>query len=62
MPATALEASNIVEGQEKAVDTDTLATRSKEDVLRRNEISESFFEAEAPMLAKLATRCSRLCA
>ena len=41
----------------RPVDTDTLATRSKEDVLRRNEISESVFEAEAPMLAKPATRC-----
>ncbi|MEJ7873314.1 MAG: hypothetical protein WKF67_13730, partial [Rubrobacteraceae bacterium] len=43
----------------RQVDTDTLGIRSREELLRRNEISESFFEAEAPRLAEACHEMSR---
>lgn len=41
------------------VDSDTLARRSREELLRRNEIFESFFESEAPRLAEACHEMSR---
>ena len=41
------------------VDTKVLIVRSREDLLRRNEIFESFFEAEAPRLAEACQEMSR---
>ena len=41
------------------IDADTLAARIREEPLRRNEISESFFEAEAPRLAEACHEMSR---
>ena len=34
------------------VDTDTLTDRSREELLRRNDIFAAFFTAEAPRLAQ----------
>jgi D-sedoheptulose 7-phosphate isomerase len=41
------------------IDTDTLATRSREELLRRNETFEKFFEAEASRLAEACHEMSR---
>jgi len=41
------------------VDTDTLVTRGREALLRRNVIFETFFQAEAPRLAKACHEMSR---
>jgi len=41
------------------VDTDTLTVQSREELLRRNGIFESFFDAEAPRLAKACHEMSR---
>src|ERR687896_874145 len=41
------------------VDTDMLVTRSREELLRRNEVFESFFRSEAPRLAKPCHEMSR---
>ncbi len=41
------------------VDTDTLAIRCHKELLRRNAIFESFFEAEAPRLAEACHEMSR---
>jgi D-sedoheptulose 7-phosphate isomerase len=41
------------------IDTDTLATRSREDLLRRNSVFESFFKREAPRLAEACHEMSR---
>ena len=41
------------------VDTNVLAIRSREDLLRRNSIFEAFFRAEAPGLAKACHEMSR---
>jgi D-sedoheptulose 7-phosphate isomerase len=41
------------------VDTNVLATRSSEELLRRNEVFESFFKAEAPRLAEACHEMSR---
>jgi len=41
------------------VDTDTLITRSREELLRRNRIFEAFFKAEAPRLAEACNEMSR---
>lgn len=41
------------------IDTDTLATRSRQELLRRNGVFESFFEAEAPRLAEACHEMSR---
>ena len=38
---------------------DTLATRSRQELLRRNGVFESFFEAEAPRLAEACHEMSR---
>ncbi len=43
----------------RQVDTDTLTTRSREELLRRNEVFESFFRAEAPRLAAACHEMSR---
>ena len=43
----------------RPVDNDTLVTRSREELLRRNAIFESFFEAEAPRLAEACHEMSR---
>ncbi len=43
----------------RPVDTDTLAARSREELLRRNEIFESFFRREAPRLAEACHEMSR---
>ncbi len=43
----------------RSVDTDTLAARSREELLRRNEIFETFFKAEAPRLAEACHEMSR---
>ncbi|MCA1737907.1 MAG: phosphoheptose isomerase, partial [Actinobacteria bacterium] len=43
----------------RQVDTDTLATRSREKLLQRNAIFASFFEAEAPRLAEACHEMSR---
>lgn len=43
----------------RQVDTDTLATRSREELLRRNVIFESFFEVEASRLAEACHEMSR---
>jgi D-sedoheptulose 7-phosphate isomerase len=43
----------------RQLDTDTLAARSSEDLLRRNGIFESFFKAEAPRLAEACHGMSR---
>ena len=40
-------------------DTESLAARSKEKLLRRNEVFESFFKAEAPRLADACHEMSR---
>jgi D-sedoheptulose 7-phosphate isomerase len=41
------------------VDTNVLAARSSEELLRRNEVFESFFKAEAPRLAEACHEMSR---
>ena len=41
------------------VDTDMLAARSGEALLRRNEVFETFFEAEIPLLAEACREMSR---
>ena len=41
------------------VDTSTLAARSREELLRRNEVFERFFKAEAPRLAEACREMSR---
>jgi D-sedoheptulose 7-phosphate isomerase len=43
----------------RLVDTDTLATRSRKELLRRNGVFESFFKAEAPRLAEACHEMSR---
>jgi D-sedoheptulose 7-phosphate isomerase len=43
----------------KQADTESLAIRSREELLRRNQIFESFFEAEAPRLAEACHEMSR---
>jgi len=43
----------------RTVDTDTLAAWSREELLRRNEVFGSFFEAEAPRLAEACHEMSR---
>jgi D-sedoheptulose 7-phosphate isomerase len=43
----------------KQADTDILAIRSREVLLRRNQIFESFFDAEAPRLAEACHEMSR---
>jgi hypothetical protein len=41
------------------VDADTLTFRSREELLRSNEIFESFFKAAAPRLAEACREVSR---
>jgi D-sedoheptulose 7-phosphate isomerase len=41
------------------VDTNVLATRSREELLRRNSVFENFFRAEAPRLAEACHEMSR---
>jgi D-sedoheptulose 7-phosphate isomerase len=43
----------------RPVDTDALAARSREELLRRNGVFESFFKAEAPRLAEACHEMSR---
>jgi D-sedoheptulose 7-phosphate isomerase len=43
----------------KQSDTDILVIRSREELLRRNQIFESFFDAEAPRLAEACHEMSR---
>src|ERR671933_2818257 len=43
----------------RSVDTDTLSTRSREKLLKRNRIFETFFRAEAPRLAEACHEMSR---
>jgi D-sedoheptulose 7-phosphate isomerase len=43
----------------RVVDTDTLADRSREELLRRNKVFEGFFEVEAPRLAEACHEMSR---
>jgi D-sedoheptulose 7-phosphate isomerase len=43
----------------RPVDTDTLAARSREELLRRNAVFEAFFKAEAPRLAEGCYEMSR---
>ena len=43
----------------KQADTDILVIRSREELLRRNQIFESFFDAEAPRLAEACHEMSR---
>ncbi len=43
----------------RQVDTDMLAARSREELLRRNGVFEDFFEAEAPRLAEACHEMSR---
>jgi D-sedoheptulose 7-phosphate isomerase len=43
----------------RQVDTDTLTVRSRRELLRRNEVFESFFESEAPRLAEACYEMSR---
>jgi D-sedoheptulose 7-phosphate isomerase len=43
----------------KQADTESLAIRSREELLRRNQIFESFFDAEAPRLAEACHEMSR---
>ncbi|MBA2441661.1 MAG: SIS domain-containing protein [Rubrobacter sp.] len=43
----------------RTVDADTLATRSREELLRRNGVFEGFFRAEAPRLAEACHEMSR---
>jgi D-sedoheptulose 7-phosphate isomerase len=43
----------------RVVDTDTLAERSREELLRRNKVFEGFFEVEAPRLAEACHEMSR---
>jgi D-sedoheptulose 7-phosphate isomerase len=43
----------------RSVDADTLAVRSREELLRRNGIFETFFKAEAPRLAEACHEMSR---
>ncbi|MFL6059501.1 MAG: phosphoheptose isomerase, partial [Rubrobacteraceae bacterium] len=42
-----------------AVDTNVLAVRSREELLRRNEIFDAFFKSEAPRLAEACHEMSR---
>lgn len=42
-----------------SLDAETLATRSREELLRRNEVFEGFFRAEAPRLARACHEMSR---
>lgn len=41
------------------IDTDTLTTRSREELLRRNGVFEDFFRAEAPRLAEACDEMAR---
>src|SRR3712207_1207582 len=41
------------------VDTNVLAARSREELLRRNAVFETFFESEAPRLAEACHEMSR---
>jgi D-sedoheptulose 7-phosphate isomerase len=43
----------------RSVDTDTLSARSRGELLRRNEVFEVFFKAEAPRLAEACHEMSR---
>src|SRR5215210_7333155 len=43
----------------RPLDTDTLVARIREELLRRNAVFESFFEAEAPRLAEACHEMSR---
>ena len=43
----------------RPVDTDTLAAWSREELLRRNGVFDSFFKAEAPRLAEACREMSR---
>ncbi len=43
----------------RSLDTDTLAARSREELLRRNGVFESFFKTEAPRLAEVCHEMSR---
>jgi hypothetical protein len=43
----------------RPVDTYTPAVQSREELLRRNEIFETFFKAEAPRLAEACHEISR---
>ncbi len=43
----------------RLIDTNTLATSIRKELLRRNEIFDSFFEAEAPRLAEACHEMSR---
>src|ERR687883_924559 len=43
----------------RSVDTDTLSTRSREKLLKRNRIFETFFRAEASRLAEACHEMSR---
>ncbi len=43
----------------RSIDTDMLASRSREELLRRNGVFEAFFEAEAPRLAEACHEMSR---
>src|SRR5215210_6913803 len=43
----------------RSIDADYLATRSRDKLLRRNEIFSSFFKAEAPRLAEACHEMSR---
>src|SRR5688572_28218905 len=43
----------------RPVDTDTLAVRSREELVRRNGVFESFFNVEAPRLAEGCHEMSR---
>ena len=43
----------------RPVNTDTLVAQSRSELLRRNGIFESFFEAEAPRLAEACHEMSR---
>jgi D-sedoheptulose 7-phosphate isomerase len=43
----------------RTVDTDTLAARSREELLLRNEVFEAFFRAEIPRLAEVCHEMSR---
>src|ERR687889_2433576 len=43
----------------KQADTESLVIRSRDELLRRNQIFESFFDAEAPRLAEACHEMSR---
>ncbi len=43
----------------RTIDTDTLAARSLEELLRRNGVFEEFFKIEAPRLAEACHEMSR---